>query len=233
MKVAIYARVSTHDQDELLQVPRLEAYCERVGYQVVRKYTDEASGKDANRPGWRSLLSDARRGDFEAVIVTKLDRIMRSLNQLLSVLQEFEKRRISIITLDQGVIDLASANSRLQVGIIAMVAEWEREIISERTKEALRAKKEKGVVLGRPSAKLPIHTIALMRVAGKSWSAISLELRIPRSTLKNYRKEIEEECIKVSESLYKKCPSCGSFLSYVPDMNYWTCTNCNYLEAKQ
>lgn len=45
MKVAIYARVSTHDQDELLQVPRLEAYCERVGYQVVRKYTDEASGK--------------------------------------------------------------------------------------------------------------------------------------------------------------------------------------------
>lgn len=113
------------------------------------------------------------------------------------------------------------------------VAEWERDIISERTKEALRAKKEKGVVLGRPSAKLPIHTIALMRVAGKSWSSISLELRIPRSTLKNYRKEIEEECIKVAESLYKKCPSCGSFLSYVPDMNYWCCTNCNYLEGRQ
>ena len=233
MRVAIYARVSTHDQDEALQIPRLESYCARMEYQVSKIYTDEASGRDANRPGWKALLSDARRGEFEAVIVTKLDRIMRSLTQLLDLLRDFETRHISIITLDQGIIDMSSANSRLQISIIAMVAEWEREIISERTKEALKAKKEKGIVLGRPVAKLPIHTIALMRVAGNSWSSISLELRIPRSTLKNYRTEIEEECIKVAESLYKKCPTCGSFLSYVPDLNYWTCTNCNYLEGRQ
>ena len=192
MKVALYARVSTHDQDEALQIPRLESYCARMEYQISKVYTDEASGRDANRPGWKALLSDARRGEFEAVIVTKLDRIMRSLTQLLDILQDFEKRHISIITLDQGII-----------------------------------------VLGRPVAKLPIHTIALMRVAGKSWRSISLELRIPRSTLKNYRKEIEEECITVAESLYKKCPSCGSNLSYVPDLNYWCCTNCNYLEGRQ
>ena len=165
--------------------------------------------------------------------MTKLDRIMRSLTQLLDTLKDFEKRRISIITLDQGIIDMSSANSRLQISIIAMVADWEAEIISERTKEALRAKKEKGIVLGRPKSDLPVHTIALMRVAGKSWSSISLELRIPRSTLKNHRAEIEEECIKIAESLYKKCPSCGSFLSYVPDLNYWCCTNCNYLEGRQ
>ena len=156
MRVAIYARVSTHDQDEQLQIPRLESYCARMDYQVSKVYTDEASGRDANRPGWKALLSDARRGEFEAVIVTKLDRIMRSLTQLLDILQDFERRHISIITLDQGIIDMSSANSRLQISIIAMVA----------------------------------------------------------------------------ESLYKRCPSCGSFLSYVPDMNYWTCTNCNYLEGR-
>ena len=204
MRVAIYARVSTHDQDELLQVPRLESYCARLEYQVSKVYTDEASGRDANRPGWKALLSDARRGEFEAVIVTKLDRIMRSLTQLLDILQDFEKRHISIITLDQGIIDMSSANSRLQISIIAMVAEWEREIISERTKEALRAKKEKGIVLGRPTVRLPIHTIALMRVAGKSWSSISQELNIPRSTLNNYRKEIEAEASEVEKVVRKR-----------------------------
>lgn len=231
MRVAIYARVSTHDQDEALQIPRLESYCARMDYQVSNVYTDEASGKDANRPGWRALLSDARRGEFEAVIVTKLDRIMRSLTQLLDTLRDFEKRHVSIITLDQGIIDMSSANSRLQISIIAMVAEWEREIISERTKEALRAKKEKGVVLGRPKTGLPIHTIALMRVAGKSWNAISKELSIPRTNLSRHRMEIEDEAAVVATSIVKLCPSCGSNLSYVADMNYWCCTSCNYLEG--
>jgi DNA invertase Pin-like site-specific DNA recombinase len=166
MKVAIYSRVSTHDQDEQLQIPRLRDFCSRLEYEIFREYTDEASGKNANRPGWKALLSDARRGEFSAVIVTKLDRVMRSLTQLLDVLQDFEKRRISIITLDQGIIDMGSANSRLQIAIIAMVAEWEREIISERTKEALQAKKAKGVVLGRPSSDFSVHRAALLRISG-------------------------------------------------------------------
>ena len=77
MKVAIYSRVSTHDQDEQLQVPRLREFCSRLGYEIIQEYSDEASGKNANRPGWKALLSDARRGEFSAVIVTKLDRVMR------------------------------------------------------------------------------------------------------------------------------------------------------------
>lgn len=199
MKVAIYSRVSTHDQDEQLQVPRLREFCSRLGYEIVHEYSDEASGKNANRPGWKALLSDARRGEFEAVIVTKLDRVMRSLMQLLDVLQEFEKRRISIITLDQGTIDMSSANSRLQIGIIAMVAEWEREIISERTREALQTKKARGVVLGRLPADFSIHRAALLRIEGKSWTAIAEDLGIPRTTLNNHRKEIEKEIDHVNE----------------------------------
>ena len=193
MIVAIYSRVSTANQDEQLQVPRLRDFCNRLGYEIYKEYSDVASGKNANRPGWKALQSDARRGEFEAIIVVKLDRIMRSLAQLLDVLQDFEKRRISIITLDQGTIDMSSANSRLQISIIAMVAQWEREIISERTKEALRAKKARGEVLGRPSTDFPLHRAALMRIEGRKWADIARDLKIPRTTLNNHRKEIEAE----------------------------------------
>ena len=205
MKVAIYSRVSTHDQDEQLQVPRLREFCSRLGYEIIQEYSDEASGKNANRPGWKALLSDARRGEFEAVIVTKLDRVMRSLMQLLDVLQEFEKRRISIITLDQGTIDMGSANSRLQIGIIAMVAEWEREIISERTREALQAKRARGVVLGRVPAKFNVRMAALMRLDGKKWTEIAAKLEVNVSTLKNHRKEVEEEIKKIGKKEESKC----------------------------
>ena len=199
MIVAIYSRVSTANQDEQLQVPRLRDFCNRLGYEIYKEYSDVASGKNANRPGWKALQSDARRGEFEAIIVVKLDRIMRSLAQLLDVLQDFEKRRISIITLDQGTIDMSSANSRLQISIIAMVAQWEREIISERTKEALRAKKARGEVLGRPSTDFPLRRAALMRKAGASWADIARDLGIPRTTLNNHRKEIEKEIDHVNE----------------------------------
>jgi len=74
-----------------------------------------------------------------------------------------------------------------------MLAEWEKELISDRTKEALAMKKAKGIQLGRPAAKLPIHTIALMRVAGRTYGEIGKELNIPPTTIKNYRREICRE----------------------------------------
>ena len=206
MRVAIYSRVSTHQQDETLQTPRLESFCERLGYEIVGRYSDEASGRDGNRPGWKALLSDARRGEFDALIVTKLDRIMRSLAQLRDVLEDFSKRHIDIITLDQGTIDMSSANSRLQIGIIAMVAEWEREIISERTKEALRAKKARGELLGRTPAQFSLRMAALMRIDGRTWKQIAERLEVNPSTLKNHKKEIEEEVKKIVAEEAAKLP---------------------------
>ena len=196
MKCAIYARVSTTKQDETLQIPRCEEFAKRHEWEVVKIYQDEASGRDANRPGWKALESDLRRHEFDAIIVTKLDRIMRSLMQLLQIFETFQKYGIVIITLDQGILDLKSPNGRLQVQLLGMLAEWEKELIRDRTKEALAAKKAKGVKLGRPAAKLPIHTIALMRVAGRTYGEIGKELNIPPTTIKNYRREI---CREVDE----------------------------------
>ena len=193
MKCAIYARVSTTKQDETLQIPRCEEFATRHGWEVVKIYQDEASGRDANRPGWKALESDLRRHEFDAIIVTKLDRIMRSLMQLLQIFETFQKYGVMIVTIDQGILDLKSANGRLQVQLLGMLAEWEKELISDRTKEALAMKKAKGIQLGRPAAKLPIHTIALMRVAGRTYGEIGKELNIPPTTIKNYRREICRE----------------------------------------
>jgi len=193
MKCAIYARVSTTKQDETLQIPRCEEFAKRHDWEVVKIYQDEASGRDANRPGWKALESDLRRHEFDAIIVTKLDRIMRSLMQLLQIFETFQRYGVMIVTIDQGILDLKSANGRLQVQLLGMLAEWEKELISDRTKEALAMKKAKGIQLGRPAAKLPIHTIALMRVAGRTYGEIGKELNIPPTTIKNYRREICRE----------------------------------------
>ena len=193
MRIAIYARVSTKKQDETLQIPRCEEFAKRHGWEVTKIYQDEASGRNGNRPAWRALESDLRRREFDAILVTKLDRVMRSLAHLLQVFETLQHHDILLVTVDQGIIDLKSANGRLQIQLLGMLAEWEREIISDRTREALAQKRDQGVKLGRPPTKLPIHTIALMRVAGKTWREIAKNLQIPPTTIKNHRREICKE----------------------------------------
>lgn len=201
MKVALYARVSTLGQDETLQLPTLRDYAKLRGWEVVGEYTDEASARDANRPGWQALRSDSRRRLFDAVLVTKIDRIMRSLVLLTKELEEFSALDIKIVALNFGVLDLSSASSKLTIQMLGAVAEWEKDIISERTKEALRAKKEKGIKLGRPAREgIPIHKAALMIREGNSWSRTAKALGLPRTTLINHRAEIEEEIQKLTEN---------------------------------
>ena len=197
MIVALYARVSTDKQDGQLQLPRLREYAARMGFEVFKEYSDKASGKNADRPGWKALESDARRRSFDAVIVVKLDRIMRSLQQMMEVFDSFTTLGIEIITMDQGPLNLTTPMGRMQSRLLAMLAEWEREIISERTKEALRAKKEKGVILGRPSTDFPLHRAALMRIEGRKWADIARDLGIPRTTLNTHKKKIEEEMERI------------------------------------
>ena len=201
MKVALYARVSTVDQDERLQLPRLRQVAELRGYEVVQEYTDEASGRDANRPGWKALLSDARAAKFNAVLVVKLDRIMRSLRLFLRELEDFQSMRIQLIALDYGVLDPSSASGKLMVSFLAAIAEWEREVISERTKAALKAKRDAGTRLGKAPRQIPLHEIALMRIAGKTWTEIAELTEIPRTTINDHREKIEKEITKIKSKM--------------------------------
>lgn len=194
MRVVLYARVSTNEQDETLQLPRLREAAKIRGWEVVGEYTDEASGRDANRPGWNRLKKDIRTVRADAVMVVKLDRMMRSLKGFLDELEGFQRMGVRIVSLDYGDLDPSDPTGQLVIRFMASLAEWEREIISERTKAALEAKKKQGVRLGRPSSELPIQKLALMRSQGMGWSEISRMTGIPRSTIMGHREEIEERC---------------------------------------
>jgi len=143
MKVAIYARVSTDEQFVDKQVDALREYCYRMDYDVYDVYLDIISGSKSSRPEFNRLLSDMRRYKFNCVMVTKLDRVGRSLSHLLSVFDEFKSKQVNFIATTQN-IDTSSATGNLLFQIMGAFAEFERNIISERTREGLVKAKNVG-----------------------------------------------------------------------------------------
>lgn len=138
MKVAIYARVSTDEQDATTQETICREYCQRIGAEVFKVYMDTGySGVKTSRPAFDEMLKDMRLMKFNAIMVTKLDRIGRSLQHVLSLFDEFNRKGVSFIATTQN-IDTSTAAGKLQMQIIGAFAEFERNIISERTKEAIR-----------------------------------------------------------------------------------------------
>ena len=141
MKIAIYARVSTEDQHADKQVEICTEMCKRNGWEIYNIYKEIISGTTTSRPEFNKLLQDMRDFKFDVIMVTKLDRLGRSLKHLLSLFDEFSTKGINFIAVTQN-IDTTSASGRLQMQIMGAFAEFERSIISERTKEGLKKRKE-------------------------------------------------------------------------------------------
>jgi len=137
MRIAIYCRVSTEEQFVDKQEDICKEYCKRHGYEVFKVYKDVISGTTTSRPNFNELLNDMRHFKFDGILVTKLDRLGRSLQHLLSLIDEFNRKGIHFIAATQN-IDTTSASGKLQLQIMGAFAEFERNIISERTKEGLR-----------------------------------------------------------------------------------------------
>ncbi len=137
MKVAIYCRVSTSEQNVNKQEDICRKYCEINKHDVFAVYRDEISGTTISRPAFNKLLEDMRYHKFQVIMVTKLDRVGRSLQHLLSLFNEFQKKGIHFIAATQN-IDTSTPGGKLQMQILGAFAEFERNIISERTKEGLQ-----------------------------------------------------------------------------------------------
>lgn len=143
MKVAIYCRVSTDKQDLKNQVEYCMQHCKIKGWEVYKVYEDIISGTRASRPSFNELLNDMRQYKFGAVVVSKLDRLARSLQHLLSLIDEFNNKGVQFVAVSQN-IDTTSSTGKLQFQIMGAFAEFERNLISERTKEGLKGKKNVG-----------------------------------------------------------------------------------------
>lgn len=136
-----YARVSTHDQNPQLQIDALDqAGCERI-------FTEKASGAKRDRPELKAALDYMREGD--TLVVWKLDRLARSLRQLIDTVDALENRGIGLRSLTEA-IDTTTAGGKLTFHIFAALAEFERSVIRERTTAGLAAARQRGKVGGRP-----------------------------------------------------------------------------------
>ena len=137
MKAAIYARVSKDEQNPQTQVDALKGYAERHEYDIYKVYTDVASGAKDSRPALNDLMFDARQKYFDAIIVWKLDRLGRSLKHLINIIEEWQQKGIDLICTTQN-IDTTTVTGKLFFHLVGAFAEFERELISERTKEGLK-----------------------------------------------------------------------------------------------
>lgn len=152
MRVAIYARVSTGEQNPELQLRELREHAERRGFLLHREYVDQASGDVRRRrrvPEFDALMADARRRRFDCVLVWKYDRFARSLGALIAALQEFHDLGVDFISHTQA-IDTTTPMGRLFFHVIGSFAEFEREVIVERVRAGLANARAKGKRLGRP-----------------------------------------------------------------------------------
>jgi len=172
-----YARVSTVDQSLDLQRDALRA----AG--VERIFTDQASGRKDDRPGLAAALATLHSGDV--LVVWKLDRLGRSLKHLVDTVSALEQRGIGLRVLSGGV-DTTSAAGRLVFGIFAALAEFEADLIKERTLAGLAAARARGRTGGRPRSLTPkqlAHARALMAHGDASVSEVAATLGVSRSTL--------------------------------------------------
>jgi DNA invertase Pin-like site-specific DNA recombinase len=161
MKVAIYARVSKppkgqlsdqarRDQNPEVQLFPLREWAKNNGHTIVEEYVDRISGKNRQRPQLERLMRDVQKGlrDFEAVLVWKLDRFGRSNQDLHNLVAELQESKVSFISYSEK-FDLSSTIGRVLFGILAVMAEFERNIIAERTKAGLAYARSEGRLPGR------------------------------------------------------------------------------------
>ena len=155
MKACLYCRVSTADQSVEMQRLDLLHFCEQRSIVVSKEYIDEGiSGSKDRRPALDSLMSDARKHRFQAVICWKFDRFARSTRHLITALEEFQHLGIEFISCQEN-IDTSSPLSKAIYTIVAAIAELERAIIIERIRGGIRKAKAMGVRIGRPSSTSP------------------------------------------------------------------------------
>jgi len=184
MRIAIYARVSTKDQSCELQVRDLRAYCAARVFDLVREYVDVGqSGAKDSRPELNKLMDDARKRQFDAIVVWRFDRFARSTKHLLSALEEFRSLGIQFISYQEN-IDTSSALGQALFTIVSAVAQLERDLIRERVSAGIRNARANGKKLGRPKNGVDRERILELKAQGQGLRQIATTLGVGYGTVR-------------------------------------------------
>src|SRR5580765_7037442 len=184
MRAAVYARVSTWEQEPENQLQELRRYAEARKWTAVEYIDRGVSGAKDRRPALDRLVGDARRRRFDVLVVWRLDRLGRNLKHLVTLLEDMQAVGIAFVSLGEG-IDCTTAAGRLQLHVLAALAEFERARIAERVRAGLSRVRASGKHLGRPAANLALADV--MRTAHLSVRAAAQVLGVSRSVMHRAR----------------------------------------------
>ena len=187
-RAALYCRVSTADQSCERQERDLSAFAVRAGYEVVGTFKETASGMRLDRAERKRVLALVQRREIDAVLVTELSRWGRSTTDLLATLKELEARRVSLVAMNGMTFDLATPHGRMMATMLAGIAEFERELTTERIRSGIAAAKARGKRLGRQhgqrpkSDRLAPKVLALVAL-GRSYRLVGREVGLSKNTV--------------------------------------------------
>ncbi len=183
MRLATYSRVSTSDQTVAPQQDALQSYAAARGLEIVQEFVDHGiSGSKDRRPALDGMMVQAKRREFDAVAVVKLDRLARSTRHLTQLAAELEALGVDLIVVDQG-IDTSTPAGRLLFNMLAAIGEFELDLIRERTRAGLRAAKKRGKRLGRPPVHIPLEEARRRVQSGESLSSVAKSFGCSKATL--------------------------------------------------
>ena len=191
-KVAIYTRVSTLDQTVDNQLIELRDHCSKMGWEIVKEYSDEGlSGtlSREKRPALNSLIKDAYRKRFDSVVCWDISSIGRSMKELVLFLSDMKDRGIGISSVRQG-FDTSTTMGEIMFQFVGILSSWEREMIRERTLAGLERAKSEGKTLGRRKVTNDKMTAKIIELRNekKSIRQIASEVGVSRGTVSNVLK---------------------------------------------
>jgi len=181
-RVAIYTRVSSIDQNVATQLCDLRPLAAARGYQIVGEYSDTISGSKAKRPGLDQLMSDAKRGKFDVVIVWAFDRAARSVKHFLEILDELNHLNIALVSFREN-IDTGGPLGRAMMVIVGAIAELEKSLIVERVKSGMRRAKLEGRQIGRARLDIDREQVVCDRRSGMSLALVAKRHSISRASV--------------------------------------------------
>jgi DNA invertase Pin-like site-specific DNA recombinase len=187
-RVVLYSRVSSIEQHPETQLCDLRPLAAARGYEIVGQYSDTISGSKAKRPGLDQLMSDARRGRFDVMLVWSFDRVARSVKHFLEVLDELNHLNIALVSFREN-IDTGGPLGRAMIVIVGAIAELERSLIVERVKSGMRRAKLQGVRIGRARLDVDREQVVTDRRTGMSLTLVARKHSISRASVCRLMKE--------------------------------------------